>query len=154
METARRPGGLTALAAFNFLFAFLALLSSIAITAMLPLLARFSQDSDMNAQERADIQTMSEAGTSLPILFVVAGSIVTGLLLIVSGIGYLKLRKFLGRALGNVYAIVSIIITAATAVWIPTALGGGFNIATLLGFLYPVLTLLLLNTTFKDDFVN
>jgi hypothetical protein len=32
--------------------------------------------------------------------------------------------------------------------------GGGFNLGTILGLVYPVITLFLLNTTFKEDFVN
>ena len=32
--------------------------------------------------------------------------------------------------------------------------GGGFNIGTIIGLVYPLLTLALLNTTFKDDFVR
>jgi uncharacterized membrane protein YkvI len=30
----------------------------------------------------------------------------------------------------------------------------GFGIGNLIGLIYPVLTLILLNTTFKDDLVN
>jgi hypothetical protein len=39
--------------------------------------------------------------------------------------------------------------------WMPAALGGGsFGIGTIIGLIYPVLTLILVNTAFKDDLVN
>jgi hypothetical protein len=72
----------------------------------------------------------------------------------VSGVGYLKLKKFLGRTIGNVYAIVSIVYSAASPFLLPAALGGGFGIAAIIGLIYPLLTLILLNTTFREDFVN
>jgi hypothetical protein len=35
-----------------------------------------------------------------------------------------------------------------------TELGGGFSIGTIVGLIYPVLTLVLLNGTFKHDLVR
>jgi len=32
--------------------------------------------------------------------------------------------------------------------------GGGFNLGTVIGLIYPVLTLILVNTTFREDLVN
>jgi len=34
------------------------------------------------------------------------------------------------------------------------AAGAGFGIGTIVGLIYPLLTLMLINTTFKDDLVN
>ena len=36
----------------------------------------------------------------------------------------------------------------------PSELGGGFSIGTIIGLVYPVLTLYFLNLTFKDDLVS
>jgi hypothetical protein len=77
-------------------------------------------------------------------------SLVSVLLLIVSGVGYLGLKKMLGRTMGNAYAVVSIASSVIGIVMLNT----GFGLSTIIGLVYPVLTLILLNTTFKDDFVN
>jgi hypothetical protein len=69
-------------------------------------------------------------------------------------VGYLKLKKFLGRTLGNVYAVMSVVYSIGSALLLPVTLGGGFNIMAIVGLIYQVLTLILLNTTFKEDFVN
>jgi hypothetical protein len=41
-----------------------------------------------------------------------------------------------------------------TAALLPENIGGGTSIMTILGLVYPVLTLVLLNTTFKHDFIR
>jgi hypothetical protein len=84
----------------------------------------------------------------------VAVALVCGGLLIASGVGYLKLKKFLGRTLGNSFAVIRIAYGIAVALYLPVEIGGGFGIGAIIGFVYPVLTLLLLNTVFKEDFVN
>jgi len=71
-------------------------------------------------------------------------------LMIASGVGYLKQKKFLGRTLGNTYGVLAI---ADTIIGL-ALLHGAFSFWTIIGLVYPVLTLALLNTTFKDDFVN
>jgi hypothetical protein len=76
-------------------------------------------------------------------------SAVGAFLLIVSGVGYLKQSKFMGRTLGTVYALVSL---GGTAVGVVT--GGGIGFFTIIFSVYPVLTLIMVNTTFKDDLVN
>ena len=59
----------------------------------------------------------------------------------------------LGRKLGNIAAIVSLVYVAA-AIYLPPVLGGGFNMAFIIGLVYPLFTLLLLNTIFREDFVD
>ena len=71
-------------------------------------------------------------------------------LLIISGIGYLGLKKTLGYKMGNLYGIASI-ITSIISIMIASE---KFGLWGVIGFIYPALTLLLLNTTFKEDFVN
>ncbi len=80
----------------------------------------------------------------------VALSAVSVVLLIVSGIGYLGLKKGMGQKMGSLYGIISI----ASSLFSAFVLGTGFGAGTIIGLVYPVLTLFLLNSTFKDDFVN
>jgi len=86
-------------------------------------------------------------------MVLVAVSLIRAVLFIVSGIGYLKLKKFLGYKLGNACAVISLLYVLWT-IFLPAELGGGFTIALIIGSIYPLLTLILLNTTFKEDFVN
>jgi hypothetical protein len=61
----------------------------------------------------------------------------------------------MGWGLGNFYAIISIINNIASIFIFTSEMeGGGFRITTIIGLIYPVLTLILLNTTFKDDLTN
>jgi hypothetical protein len=152
----KRPGGLTALAVFNFIFGGLSLLGALGSAALIPFLGRISEQAasqDMPPAQRAQVEALADMSGSLFVLLAVV-SLVTAVLLIVSGVGYLKLKKFLGRTIGNVYAIVSIVYSAASPFLLPAALGGGFGIAAIIGLIYPLLTLILLNTTFREDFVN
>jgi len=68
--------------------------------------------------------------------------------MIVSGVGYLGQKRFLGRTMGNAYAVTSL---ASSGLGIVVS---GFGIGTIIGLVYPVLTLALINGTFKDDLVN
>ena len=79
---------------------------------------------------------------------------VSAFLLIASGVGYLQQKRTLGRTLGSVYAVLSIGSSLVSAALMPEELGGGANIGTMVGLVYPVLTLVLLNTTFKHDLVR
>jgi hypothetical protein len=85
------------------------------------------------------------------ILFLMA---VTSFLLIASGVGYLKQKKVLGRGFGNAYGILSIVYAVMWGLLVSADAGGGFNIGTIISLVYPVLTLALLNGTFKHDFVR
>ena len=155
MASDKRPGGFTALAVINFIFGAISLLGAIALAALLPLM-RFAVEqagSEMPPEQLAQIEAMNDVGAPL-FITVACISFVTAVLLIASGVGYLKLKKFLGRTLGNAYAIISVIYAVLSAMLLPVALGGGFNIMAIVGLIYPVLTLILLNTTFKEDFVN
>lgn len=155
MASDKRPGGLTALAVINFILGGLSLLGAIALAALFPLMqyALEQAGNEIPPDQLAQIEAMNEVGAPL-FLTVACISFVTAVLLIASGVGYLKLKKFLGRTLGNTYAIISVVYAIVTAMLLPVALGGGFNIMSIVGLIYPVLTLILLNTTFKEDFVN
>lgn len=92
------------------------------------------------------IEPVSKALLGLGLLL----SLVSTALLIVSGVGYLKQKKFLGQKLGSLYGLLGI----ATTVFGLVATNQSFGIGSIIGLIYPVLTLVLLNTTFKEDFVN
>jgi hypothetical protein len=144
-----RPGGLTALAVINFIFGGLGLIGALGLAALLPMLAQGGAPG-LSEEQRAQLDALTSLGNG-PFLLGVASSAIGGLLLIVSGIGYLQQKRVLGRVLGNVYAAFAIATSIPMALWLPAQVGGGFNLSSILNFLYPVLTLLLVNVTFKED---
>lgn len=138
MAEGRRPGGLTALAVLNFVFAGLGLLVLLGLFALLAEAQKHGAD-------------FKEAGVSSGVIYgLIFLGIVRMLIMIAAGVGYLGQKRFLGRTLGNVYAILAL---ADTGIGI-AMVKNGFGIGTIIGLIYPVLTLILLNTTFKDDLVN
>ena len=151
MSDESRPGGLTALAVLNFVFGGLGVLGALGLAALLPMLAAGAPG--LSDQQRAELDALNTLG-SAPFLLAVGSSAIGGVLLIVSGIGYLQQKRVLGRVLGNVYALFAIITAIPMALWLPVQIGGGFNISTILNFLYPVLTLVLVNVTFKEDLIR
>jgi hypothetical protein len=152
MEQEKRPGGLTALAVFNFIFAGLGVIGFIGFAVMLGFMDAIPTD-DMAPDQRAQIEAFQEMGT-LFFVAILALMLVSLVLEIVSGIGYLKQKRGMGRMVGNVYAVFSMVSGVVTGLMMKPELGGGFNIGAIIGFVYPVLTLFLLNSTFKEDFTN
>ncbi len=69
-------------------------------------------------------------------------------LLFVSGFGYMTMRPIAGRLVGNIYACLSIFTTVLAA----AILYKDFGILTLMAMLFPIITLILLNTVFRDSF--
>jgi hypothetical protein len=156
MNAHRRPGGLTALAVINFIFGALSAFSVLGLFGVLFLVrnTEFVQNATAaTPQQQSQLQALTDMGSGM-FLFLTIFSAISAVLLIVSGIGYLKLKKFLGRTLGNITALLSIAASVATALLMAPQLGGGFNLGTVIGLIYPALTLFLLNVTFKEDFVN
>lgn len=139
MANGKRPGGLTALAVLNFVFAGLGLIGFLAILALL------------GAADKATGGELTTGDVSKGVVYaaLVLGVIRMGILL-AAGVGYLQQKKFLGRTLGNVYGILAIGDTVMGL----ALLKSGFGIGAIIGLIYPILTLVLLNTTFKDDFHN
>ncbi len=152
MNGGKRPGGLTALAVLNFIFAGMNGLGILGLVTMFAFWGKMPTE-NMDEATRAQIDAIQAVGKPMFLVIVVAGGI-TGVLLLASGVGYLKQKKFLGRFLGNVYAITAIIQGTVTGMMLSPAIGGGFNLGSIIGLIYPVLTLALLNTTFKEDFIN
>ncbi len=142
MAEGKRPGGLTALAVLNFVFGGLGALAVLALFALIGVAKSAGADISAGAAE-----TGVSAGAMWISLLL---GLVAVIMLITSGVGYIKQKRFLGRTLGNVYAVVSLSNTVIGLV----ALKSGFGIGTIIGLIYPLVTLFLLNTTFKDDLVN
>lgn len=156
MTEGKRPGGLTALAVLNFVFGGFGLLGTAAFFAIMAIVNKAAQDG--SNEEAAEAQReMAKAWQEVGIGFfyvIMALGAVSAILLIASGVGYLQQKRFLGRTLGNVYAVLSIASSLIMGAVVSSEAGGGFNIGTIIGLVYPGLTLLLLNTTFKEDFVR
>ncbi len=152
MDEGKRPGGLTALAVINFIFSGWGLLGLIGLAVGFAFIGAMPTD-EMPEEQRAQIEAFQNMGTSVFVMIFVL-TIISSVLLLLSGIGYLKQKKVLGRMMGNAYALINIVSSIVTGMMFATEFGGGFNIGTIIGLIYPVLTLILINTTFKDDLTN
>lgn len=141
MSDGKRPGGLTALAVLNFVFGGLGILAVLWLSALMNV-------ADPATEGEVSRQAFKEAPALLWVQILLA--LATTVLMIVSGVGYLGQKRFLGRTMGNLYAVLSLVGTAIGIVATKT----GFNLLTMIGIVYPILTLFLLNTTFKDDLVQ
>jgi len=137
-----RPGGLTALAIFNFVFGGLAALSDILGLATAELQLK-------NLEQSAKLlgQSPPTAGAFYAVLAI--GLVKAGLL-IMAGVGYLGLRRVSGRYAGNAYAILAFVVIVMEATLLPNL----FTIFSLVEFVYPLITLFLLNFIFRKDFIR
>ena len=151
MADGKRPGGLTALAVLNFVFAGLSLLGVLALIVVVAMADRL-KSTGHDPQDRAALEAVEHMSMGLWVLLVASAAVATALL-ITSGIGYLKMRHW-GRRIGNVCALLTISVSLAEVVVIPSDLGGGFNIGTIINLVYPLLSLYFLNVTFKDDLTS
>jgi hypothetical protein len=140
MATGERPGGLTALAVFNFIFSGFGALGILGLSAGTALI---EQNGDAAAKE-----AVSQVKDHLALL--IALMAIPTVLLLVSGIGFLKQKRVMGRYVGNGYAIFSLASTAISLALMEQK----FEIGTIIGLIYPVLVLILINTTFRDDLAN
>jgi hypothetical protein len=152
MNEEKRPGGLTALAVINFIFFGQGLIGLIFLAGLFALRGKIPTE-NMQEVQKIQIEAFQNMGL-LVFILIFALSLVSRVLLLPAGIGYLKQKKFLGRTIGNLYAIITIISSVVSGILFPAELEGGFNIAIIIGLIYPVLTLILLNTTFKEDLTN
>lgn len=150
MSEGKRPGGLTALAVLNFIFGGFGVLGLLGMVALLGIASAVEAEDPQAGEELR--KAMEEFGSLFMVALVLTA--VSAFLLIASGVGYLQQKRTLGRTLGSVYAALSICSSLVSAALMPEELGGGANIGTMVGLVYPVLTLVLLNTTFKHDLVR
>jgi len=135
MADEKGPGGLTALAVLNFVFGGFGALGVLAAAALLGVVNEVTEGA-----------VAEEVGSGM-FLFVLTS--LSAALLIVSGIGYLLQKRVLGRYMGSFYGITSLASNG-----LGLAGGAEFSFFTIIGLIYPVLTLIMVNTTFKDDLVN
>lgn len=142
MAEGKRPGGLTALAVLNFVFGGLGALAVLALVALFGVAEQAS-----GGEFSKEMAKVPDKGMLVVLLLL---SVVGTALMITAGVGYLKQKRFLGRTLGNAYAAISLASTALGLAMVDSS----FGIGTIIGLIYPVLTLALLNTTFKEDLVN
>ncbi len=150
MSEGKRPGGLTALAVLNFVFGGFGVIAILALWALYSLVTGAAKVAAGQGTAGAqDIAAVTQVGGTMVLISLVL-LLVSVTLLIVSGVGYLGQKKFLGQRLGSIYGIVSVVQTVISIAFLKS----GFGIGTIIGLIYPVLTLILLNNTFKDDFVN
>lgn len=152
MNEEKRPGGLTALAVINFILSGLGFLSLLGMATFFALRDKIPTENMQEAQ-KAQVEALQNLGLPM-LIFIFAFSLISYVLLLLSGIGYLKQKKFLGWIIGNTYAVITIIINVVSAMMFASELGGGFNFGTIINLIYPVLTLILINTTFRDDLTN
>src|SRR4029079_3633808 len=117
-EPGVRPGGLTALAVINFVLAVMELISG-AFTAPSPATMPFAvaqSEKNLAAESRPEkrdelarkVEQLKETNevirNSSGLVMLIGGDeAVLVLLLVIAGIGYLKLRRFLGRTVGLAY---------------------------------------------------
>lgn len=134
-----RPGGLTALAVFNFV------IGGWNVIRLLLLMVALSTTLPHSGHRPMPPQTLLYAQ-----LFYLLGD---AALLITSGIGYLKLKRFLGRWLGTADALWSLAFFGV-ALGITHNAGFPFSLSSLTMLVYPGITLVLLNVVFRENLVN
>ncbi len=139
MDRKIRPSGLTAFAILNFVFAgvsVVGILFSIGCTSCVK----------MSNQSGQSLPTPEI--TAVVIVFSILNAVLAGLL-IISGVGYLKLNRISGRWCGNLYAVAQIVLRIL-AIAIGTAAMGEVTLFTVAAFVWPVLTLFFINIVFND----
>ena len=140
MSQRKRPVGLTALAVLNLVVGGSAALFCLCWLA-----------GESNALELA--KAWDDVGGGF-FYFTMTKVIVCGGLLAASGVGYLQQKKVLGRGLGNAWAILCLLLSLVCTLAVTGEEGGGFNTNMIPDLVYALLTLVLLNTTFKHDFTR
>lgn len=173
MHEGKRPGGLTALAVFNFVGAGLDLIGLLGVIALVAFGGKFADEAErgakVNATRRAkaagldpgEAEFTAEERDAIGRLRMyerlgplaigqMAGLVACAGLLVAAGVGFLRQRRW-GRVLANIYVLVSVASAILDMRLVPPEYGGGFRFAALLAFLYPALTLFFVNGTFRED---
>lgn len=152
MDEGKRPGGLTAMAVLNFIWGGMNILGLLVVLAFVVVLFQTDILNDAQAEMKKAYEDKGVTTAILALSFSLG--FLSAILLITSGVGYLLQKKILGRVLGNVYAVIAIASSVISVIMMPDIKGGGFSIMTMIGLIYPVLTLIMLNTVFKEDFIH
>jgi hypothetical protein len=131
-----RPGGLTALAVFNFIAAGVLGLGLLAMALMLA-----------GSGDRP-------TGVSESYLYVRSFFLLVDVpLLVLAGVGYLKQKRVMGRWLGSAEAVCSLLFFGYVLGY-TLGQGNTFMFSTLQQLIYPGITLVLLNWVFRENLVN
>jgi len=161
----KRPGGLTALAVINFVFGGFGILGglwNLLFGAVASSAENWSEElgrAGRQAAERTGDPNILEGmnriapqvqAASGAFYFLGIMGLILAAFLIVAGVGYLKQSKKKGYMFGNIYGIAGIIVAILSMLMLPWILGFG----AVLGLAYPIVTLALLNTVFKESFPN
>ena len=145
MASDERPGGLTVLAVLNFIFGGQTILKVARLVFVL-VLTQSSGGSPDGAGEAG--RKIFEAGLG-SLIVVISLTLASAALLIISGIGYLKQKRVLGRVMGNVYGVVAL----GGLIWTLAVLET-FSVGNLADLVLPVFNVVLINTTFRQDLVR
>jgi hypothetical protein len=149
-EEVKRPGGLTALAVINFILGGFGIIGSALSFFSMRMIGNMATDG-MPEAAKAKIEAFQSIDPAMFTIMIIM-SIVSALLLLLSGIGYLKQKRVLGRIIGNIYGFYGISSVIISYLTMPKELFG--NISAIIGIIYPTLTLVLLDTVFKNDLNN
>ncbi len=151
MSEGSRPGGLTALAVINFVFGAFSLVQALGSVALLVLHAgRIEID---EATRRQVDEVLARLGERALLLQTIS-SFVSVPFLVVSGIGYLRQSRVWGRGVGNAYALQSLAFSGVLSWTIGEHSGQNLGLGVVVWIFFPLVTLFLLNTTFREDFVR
>ncbi len=158
MSDTGRPGGLTTLAVINFILA-LPQFFGLAFQTTLYFAGDWLSEAlpTPDGAEAPGFAEVLDTIGALPVATKVLSVTISALvivLLVLSGIGYLKQKQFLGRTLGNSYAALSLLSVVVGLTLLNVGQTGGFGIGTMISMIYPLLTLYLLNVVFKEDLVR
>ena len=166
MAQGMRPGGLTALAVVNFVFCFLGVIGAFGMVATMAMADHLveveseegtsgdagtettakKQESMAEAANRRQLEILQENRSK--VYAQVGIGLLEALLFLLSGIGYLKQKRVMGRYLGSIGAVLGLASVAFQLTYFP------FGLEHMSSIIYPVLVLILLNTTFRDDLVH
>lgn len=154
-----RPGGLTTLAVINGIFAlwklFEALSSGVALG-----MAFMVKSQGKGPENMPDLEEMLEQSGMTLDLYMINSGIVLGVnllivpLLICSLIGYLKQKRVLGKWMGNLYGLVATAGGIAVIYFLYQHNNNLVNMFHVMGLVYPLLTLFVLNISFRKDLVR
>jgi hypothetical protein len=155
MATTDRPSGLTALALINFILAFFQIVR-------IPdfLIERYVQSQGRRGKgspiEEAAEAVMADLG-NVPLWTVIllcSLLAVSGLLLLVTGIGYWKRKRFWGRRLTTVYVATDLAYVVCVCALLPESYLRGLGISLIRTAFYPLFLGTVIHTVFRRDLVR
>jgi hypothetical protein len=152
MSDAARPSGLTAMAVLNFVFGGF-LLVQVPWMVLLLAMHEGAMPGRRSEENKPALELVEKAGKPVIATAAVLYGL-AGIVQVLAGFGYLKLKRFLGRAMGNLYVLLAIALSLLWGIGTAGTRMGGFNLGLILNLVYPLITAVLINTTFREDLVN